>query len=116
MADTDADCIFCKIAAGEVPSDIVYEDHWSVAFRDLNPQAPTHVLIVPRRHLPSVADLTDDDSELLGALFNAVRSIARQAGLSGYRLVTNVGAESGQSVFHLHFHLMGGRPMGWPPG
>jgi histidine triad (HIT) family protein len=116
MADREPDCLFCKIAAKEIASDIVHEDHWAVAFRDLQPRAPTHVLIVPRRHVPSVAELTDDDGELLAALFGAVRSVAQQAGLTGYRVVTNVGPESGQSVFHLHLHLLGGRSMGWPPG
>ena len=85
-------------------------------FRDINPQAPTHVLAIPRRHIPSVADLTDADADLLAALFGALRLVAERAGLQGYRIVSNVGAESGQSVFHLHFHLLGGRSMTWPPG
>jgi len=120
MADRDptyqADCLFCRIAAGEIPSDIVFEDTTVVVFRDINPRAPTHVLAIPRRHLPSVADLTDADADLLAALFGALRRVAEQAGLNGYRIVSNVGAESGQSVFHLHFHLLGGRSMTWPPG
>ena len=87
-----------------------------IVFRDINPKAPTHVLAIPRRHLASAADLTDADGDLLAALFNALRRVAHEAGLSGYRIISNVGAESGQSVFHLHFHLLGGRPMSWPPG
>ena len=120
MADRDptyqADCLFCKIAAGEIPADIVFEDESVIVFADINPKAPTHVLAIPRRHIESAADLTDADGDLLAALFGALRHVAEQAGLKGYRIVSNVGAESGQSVFHLHFHLLGGRPMTWPPG
>ena len=120
MANRDpsyqADCLFCRIAAGEIPADRVYEDKSVIVFRDINPKAPTHVLAIPRRHLDSVDDLTDADGELLAALFGAMRRVAAQGGLKGYRIITNVGAESGQSVFHLHFHLLGGRPMAWPPG
>jgi histidine triad (HIT) family protein len=116
MPETDPDCLFCKIAAGEIPSERVHEDDRVVVFRDINPRAPTHVLGIPRRHVASVADLTDADADLLGALFGALRQVADGAGLKGYRIVTNVGRESGQSVFHLHFHLLGGRPMSWPPG
>ena len=120
MADRDptyqADCLFCRIAAGEIQSDVVFEDESVIVFRDINPKAPTHVLAIPRRHLDSVADLTDADGGLLAALFSALRHVAESAGLKGYRILTNVGAESGQSVFHLHFHLLGGRPMTWPPG
>ena len=116
MADYEPDCLFCKIVAGEIPSDRVYEDDAVIVFRDINPRAPTHVLAIPRRHIASAANLTDADGELLAALFAALRHVAEEAGLHGYRIVTNVGAESGQSVFHLHFHLLGGRPMSWPPG
>ena len=116
MADYEADCLFCRIAAGEIPADRVLENDQVVVFRDINPRAPTHVLAIPRRHLGSVADLTDVDGEVLAALFGALRDVAAQAGLRGYRIVTNVGAEAGQSVLHLHFHLLGGRPMTWPPG
>lgn len=120
MADRDptyqADCLFCRIAAGEIPSDRVFEDETVIVFRDINPKAPTHVLAIPRRHLASAADLTDADGDLLAALFGALRQVAEQAGLEGYRILSNVGAESGQSVFHLHFHLLGGRFMAWPPG
>jgi histidine triad (HIT) family protein len=120
MADREgtyqADCLFCRIAAGEIPADRVFEDEAVIVFRDINPKAPTHVLAIPRRHLASAADLTDADGDLLAALFGALRRVAQEAGLSGYRILTNVGAESGQSVFHLHFHLLGGRSMSWPPG
>jgi histidine triad (HIT) family protein len=120
MADRDptyqADCLFCRIASGEIPSDRVFEDNTVIVFRDINPKAPTHVLAIPRRHIPSAADLTDADGDLLVALFGALRHVAEVGGLEGYRIVSNVGAESGQSVFHLHFHLLGGRSMTWPPG
>jgi histidine triad (HIT) family protein len=120
MADRDptyqADCLFCRIAAGEIPADRVFEDDSVIVFRDINPKAPTHVLAIPRRHLASAGDLTDADGDLLAALFSALRRVAQETGLSGYRILTNVGAESGQSVFHLHFHLLGGRSMTWPPG
>jgi histidine triad (HIT) family protein len=116
MADYEPDCLFCKIAAGEIPSEVVHQDDRVVVFRDVNPRAPTHVLAIPRRHIPSAAELTDGDGDLLAALFGALRRVAEEAGLRGYRIVTNVGPESGQSVFHLHFHLLAGRPMSWPPG
>jgi histidine triad (HIT) family protein len=113
----DPDCLFCRIVAGEIPSDSVLEDDDVIAFRDIAPRAPTHVLVVPRRHIPDIHALGPTDGPLLSALFAAVRRIADDAGLErGYRVVTNVGAESGQSVFHLHLHLLGGRPMSWPPG
>jgi histidine triad (HIT) family protein len=115
MTDRDptyhADCLFCRIAAGEIPADVVFEDETVLAFRDINPKAPTHVLAIPRRHVASAADLTDADGDLLVALFGALRHVADEAGLQGYRIVSNVGVESGQSVFHLHFHLLGGRSM-----
>ena len=116
MADYEPDCLFCRIAAGEIPSDIVHQDERVVVFRDITPKAPTHLLAIPRRHIPSAAELTEADGELLAALFGALRQVAADAGVNGYRIVTNVGAEAGQSVFHLHFHLLAGRTMGWPPG
>ena len=116
MADYEPDCLFCRIAAGEIPAEVVYSDDAVVVFRDINPRAPTHVLAIPRRHLPSAAELTDGDGPMLAALFGALRHVAEEAGVKGYRIVTNVGAEAGQSVFHLHLHLMGGRTMTWPPG
>jgi histidine triad (HIT) family protein len=111
-----ADCLFCRIAAGEIPADLVLEEESVIVFRDINPKAPTHVLAIPRRHLASVNDLTDADCDLLSVLFGAMRRVAADAGLRSYRIASNVGAHAGQSVFHLHFHLMGGRAMAWPPG
>jgi histidine triad (HIT) family protein len=117
--DRDPECLFCRIVAGEIPSDRVYEDERVIVFRDITPRAPTHVLAIPRRHIPSIHALTDSaaDREVLAALFAALRKIADEAGLGdGYRVVTNVGPASGQSVAHLHLHLLGGRSMSWPPG
>ncbi len=113
-----SDCLFCKIAAGTIPPKIVYEDDRTVAFDDINPQAPVHVLIVPRRHAASIADLNDADAGLLGHLLMIGAKVAKQKGIadSGYRLVLNTGKHGGQSVFHLHVHVLGGRPMHWPPG
>ena len=116
MADYEPDCLFCRIAAGEIPADIVFSDDQVVVFRDINPKAPTHVLAIPRRHVPSAAELTDGDGPLLATLFGAMRHVAEEAGLHGYRIVSNSGAEAGQSVFHLHFHLLAGRSLSWPPG
>jgi histidine triad (HIT) family protein len=117
MGDRDPDCLFCKIVAGEISSDRVHEDDTVIAFRDIAPRAPTHVLVVPRHHVTDVHALTDADGDLLARLFGVVRAVADREGLrNGYRVVTNVGEESGQSVFHLHLHLLGGRPMAWPPG
>jgi histidine triad (HIT) family protein len=115
---SDADCLFCKIAAGEIPADLVHQDEHVLAFRDISPKAPTHVLLIPRRHVASAAELGDGDGEMLGRLFSVAAQVARDAGVAekGYRLVTNVGPGVGQSVFHLHFHLLGGRSLGWPPG
>ncbi|TMF80318.1 MAG: HIT domain-containing protein [Chloroflexi bacterium] len=110
-----ADCVFCKIAAKEIPSSIVYEDADVIAFEDLHPCAPLHVLVVPRRHVAKLADL--DDEALGGKLIQAARAVARQAGhADNFRLVANNGAGAGQSVSHLHFHVMGGRQFTWPPG
>ena len=116
MNERDPDCLFCRIVAGEIPSERVHEDDEVIVFRDINPQAPTHVLVVPRRHVASVADLADSDGGMLTALFAAVRAVAEKEGVSDYRVITNVGAGAGQSVFHLHLHLLAGRPMEWPPG
>jgi histidine triad (HIT) family protein len=117
-ARRDPDCIFCRIVAGEIPSTSVAEDEQVIAIRDIAPRAPTHVLILPREHIPSAADLTDADSPLVGRIFAMAADIARSEGIAdgGYRIVTNIGAWGGQSVDHLHFHLMGGRPFTWPPG
>lgn len=110
-------CIFCRIAAKDVPATIVYEDGDVVAFRDLSPQAPVHVLVIPRRHVGSLNDMVESDAALLGAMMLAAKRVAAEAGLAtGYRVVANSGPDAGQSVAHLHFHVLGGRPMSWPPG
>jgi len=112
-----ADCIFCKIGQGEIPAKIVYQDADLFAFEDIQPQAPTHILICPRRHIESLADTTPDDAVLLGRALLAASDLAKQRKLnSGYRAVINNGAGAGQSVFHLHVHLLGGRDFRWPPG
>jgi histidine triad (HIT) family protein len=112
-----ADCLFCRIVAGEIPSGRLYADDLVVAFRDINPVAPTHVLVVPVEHVASAADLTDEHGPLLGRLFAVAGDVARREGLDGgWRLVSNVGADAGQSVDHLHVHLLGGRQLTWPPG
>lgn len=110
-------CLFCRIAAGELPAEVVEETENAVAFRDINPAAPTHVLVIPRRHVTSAADLGRNDGDLLGELFALAASVARAEGLdAGWRLVTNVGEGAGQSVHHLHLHVLGGRSLSWPPG
>ena len=109
--------IFQRIIDREIPANIVYEDDRCLAFRDVNPQAPTHILIIPRKAIASVAEVTEADEAILGHLFVVGRKLAEQEGLSkGYRLVINCGSEAGQTVYHLHMHLIGGRPMNWPPG
>jgi histidine triad (HIT) family protein len=112
------DCLFCRIASGEIPADIVVEDELVVAFRDISPKAPTHVLLIPREHITSAAELRDEHGPLLGRLFATAAQVARDDGVveSGFRLVSNAGSGAGQSVPHLHFHLLGGRSLGWPPG
>jgi histidine triad (HIT) family protein len=111
------DCLFCRIAAGEIPATKLHEDADVLAIRDINAQAPTHVLVIPVTHIASAADLTDADGPMLGRLFSIAAEIARNEGLDGgWRLVTNVGRDGGQSVDHLHLHMLGGRPMTWPPG
>jgi histidine triad (HIT) family protein len=112
-----ADCLFCRIVAGEIPATRLHADEVVIAIRDIGPQAPTHVLIMPTAHIASAADLTEADAPLLGRLFAVAAGLARQEGLDGgWRLVSNVGVDGGQSVDHLHVHLLGGRRMGWPPG
>ena len=112
------DCLFCKIVKGEIKGTIVQHDDEVTAFRDINPAAATHILIVPNRHIPSVAELTLDDAPLLARLFQVANKLGEDEGLAdrGYRLVINKGRGAGQSVFHLHIHLLGGRPFSWPPG
>jgi histidine triad (HIT) family protein len=111
-----ADCLFCKIAAGELAAKLVAQDERFVAFRDVNPQAPTHILVIPRTHVATLNDVQDGD--LLGGLLAFAREVARAEGLAerGYRVVINTNAEAGQTVFHLHAHILGGRAMRWPPG
>ncbi|MBK6793719.1 MAG: histidine triad nucleotide-binding protein [Anaerolineales bacterium] len=108
-----SDCIFCKIINGEIPSTSVYQDEQAYAFRDIQPAAPTHILIVPRKHIDSINAMTDNDEQTIGHLFNAARQIAAQEGLAenGYRLVINTNAHAGQTVFHIHLHLLGGRQL-----
>jgi histidine triad (HIT) family protein len=110
-------CIFCRIATKDLASGIVYEDAEIVAFRDVNPQAPTHVLVIPKRHVASLDATVEADAKLLAAMMLAAKRVAAAEGLSGgYRVVTNIGPDGGQSVSHLHLHVLGGRPMVWPPG
>jgi histidine triad (HIT) family protein len=113
-----SDCLFCRIASGEVPTTLLHADELVLAFPDISPQAPTHILLIPRRHVVSAAELSDDDGPMLGRLFGVASRLAADAGVddSGYRLVTNAGPDAGQSVGHLHLHLLGGRRLRWPPG
>ena len=112
------DCLFCKIVAGEIPAAKVYENDRVVAFRDINPQAPTHVLVIPRAHIASLSESSEDDEALLGHLLLTAAFVAHGEGLGedGYRTVINTGAGAGQSVFHIHVHVLGGRRLSWPPG
>ena len=111
-------CLFCRIIAGEIPGAIVYQDDHLVAFKDINPQAAMHVLIVPRRHIPSLNDLTPEDDGLVGEMVRRAAALARENGHAdaGYRTVFNCNADAGQTVFHIHLHVLGGRRLGWPPG
>ncbi|MDJ0908409.1 MAG: histidine triad nucleotide-binding protein [Woeseiaceae bacterium] len=112
------DCLFCKIVEGEIPADIVYENDTVLAFRDINPQAPTHILIIPREHISTINDIEPEHQILVGSLFSAAKEIAAMEGLTekGYRVIMNCGEGAGQSVFHIHLHLLGGRGFDWPPG
>ncbi len=113
-----SDCLFCKFVSGEIKPDVVYEDDEVMAFRDVNPQAPTHVLVIPKRHISNLNELEPGDAELIGKLYLAAQKVAGEEGIAepGYRTLINCNAEGGQAVFHIHLHLLGGRPMGWPPG
>ncbi|HWC14998.1 MAG TPA: histidine triad nucleotide-binding protein [Actinomycetota bacterium] len=114
---SESDCLFCKIVAGEVPTDKVLENESALAFRDIDPAAPTHVLVIPKRHVASANELTPDDAAELAGMFQLIQGVAQQEGVAGgYRVVTNVGGPAGQSVLHLHFHVLGGRSLSWPPG
>lgn len=111
------DCLFCKIAAGEIPSKKAYEDEKVFAFYDIDPQAPVHILVIPKEHIQSVSQITPENQEIVGHIFTVIAKLARELNLKdGYRVVSNVGQQGGQSVPHLHFHLLGGRNLGWPPG
>jgi histidine triad (HIT) family protein len=112
------DCLFCRIVAGEIPAEIVYQDERSVAFRDINAQAPVHVLVIPREHMESLDEAGQRDEATLGHILRVAARVANEQGLSetGYRTVINTGAGAGQSVFHLHLHVLGGRQLNWPPG
>ncbi len=114
----EKDCLFCKIVDGSLPADIVYENDSLIAFRDIGPKAPTHVLLIPRRHIATMNDLQEGDIPIAGELFTTAAKIAADEGLAedGYRVVMNCNEAAGQSVFHIHLHLLGGRPMSWPPG
>jgi histidine triad (HIT) family protein len=112
-----SDCQFCRIAAGSAPAEVVYQDDELVAFRDRNPVAPTHILLIPRKHIASMRDAEEQDAPLLGKLLLKAAEVAEQQGIAGgFRLVTNTGSPAGQSIYHLHIHLLGGRHMSWPPG
>ena len=112
------DCLFCRISAKKIPANIIYEDSEAVAFNDINPQAPVHVLIVPKKHISTSLDMTAEDNVLIGHLFRLAAKIAKEKGIAerGFRLVMNTNADAGQTVFHIHLHLLGGRQMPWPPG
>ena len=112
------DCLFCKIISKEIPSDVVCENDHILAFRDINPQAPTHILIIPKKHISTINDLKPDDSTLIGELFLIAKQLAKieNINISGYRTVFNCNEDGGQTVYHLHLHLIGGKKLGWPPG
>lgn len=112
------DCIFCKIVKGEIPSEKVYEDELIFAFKDISPEAPTHVLIIPKKHIKSLNDLTDNDANIIAHIYITLKELAKQLGIkeNGYRIVSNCGEHGGQTVDHIHFHLLGGRTLQWPPG
>ena len=112
------DCLFCKILDGDIPADIVFESETAIAFRDINPRAPTHVLIIPRKHIATLNDIAVEDEAIVGSLYSAAREIAAEEGIAdeGYRAVMNCNAAAGQTVFHIHLHLLGGRLLSWPPG
>jgi histidine triad (HIT) family protein len=111
-------CLFCSMVAGDIQPDVVYENEWVLAFRDIRPQAPTHVLVIPKQHVATLDDLASDQPELAAALLLAAKTVAQAEGLheGGYRTVVNCGRDGGQEVYHLHLHVLGGRPLGWPPG
>lgn len=111
-----SDCLFCKITAGEIPSSKVYEDDVCYAFNDIAPQAPTHFLVIPKEHIASVSDIDDGNSAVVAHIFEVIAKVTRELGIESYRVVSNIGEQAGQSVPHLHFHVLAGRDMTWPPG
>jgi histidine triad (HIT) family protein len=113
-----SNCLFCKILSGDIPAEIVYESDTAIAFRDINPQAPTHVLIIPRKHIATINEIAEEDEALVGSLYSAAREIAAAEGIAedGFRAVMNCNEGAGQTVFHIHLHLLGGRSFAWPPG
>lgn len=112
-----SDCLFCKIAAGEIPADKLYDDDDVLAFRDISPQAPQHFLVVPKKHIVNLSDMEEGDDKLVGKMMRVAAQVAEENGVEkGYRTIINNGKDAGQVVFHLHMHVLGGRPMGWPPG
>jgi histidine triad (HIT) family protein len=113
-----SDCLFCGIVEGKIKANVVYQDDALVAFKDIAPKAPVHILIIPRKHTVGVSDIAEQDRDLIGRIFQVAAKLAREQGIaeSGYRVVVNSGPDAGQSVFHLHYHLLGGRQMSWPPG
>lgn len=111
-----SDCLFCKIAAGEIPSKKVYEDELCYAFYDIDPQAPTHFLVIPKAHIPSVSGVNEANASTVGHIFTVIAKVTKDLGLESYRVVSNIGEQAGQSVLHLHFHVLAGRDMTWPPG
>ena len=115
---SEKDCLFCKIVNGDIPAEIIHKSETTVAFRDINPQAPTHVLVIPRKHVATINDLGEDDSRVVGDMYLAAKEIAASEGIAeeGYRAVMNCNAGAGQTVFHIHLHVLGGRSLSWPPG
>ena len=111
-----SDCLFCKIAKGDIPSNRVYEDEVCLAFHDIDPKAPTHFLVIPKMHIESVAAVNEENNAVVAHIFAVISKVTKQLGVESYRVVSNIGEQAGQSVFHLHFHVLGGRDMTWPPG
>ena len=111
-----SDCLFCKSAEGQIPSNKVYEDEVCFAFHDIDPQAPTHFLVIPKAHIGSVAEVTEDNADVVAHIFAVISKVTKELGLDSYRVVSNIGEQAGQSVPHLHFHVLSGRDMTWPPG
>lgn len=110
------DCLFCRIITGEIPSNKVYEDEMCYAFYDIDPQAPTHFLVIPKAHIASVSQVNEENAAIVGHIFSVIDKLTKELGLESYRVVSNIGEQAGQSVMHLHFHVLSGRDMTWPPG